>query len=144
MVLRPETIEVDLRGMAVRLVFIAKANDERRGDLDTGSLDARIHVESVPYTGRSVAQFQRSELESLRSCFVRLLSHNGHEVEETFALDSGELSIRIHLSDLGRITGAIEVNAYPSEGPLIRIPIHADQTYVPLWIKAIDTALEAV
>jgi hypothetical protein len=65
-------------------------------------------------------------------------------VEESFALDSGALTMQIHLTPTGHIRGEAKVVDFPPDGASLRIPIHADQTYLPLRMTAIDSALETV
>lgn len=125
------------------LAFQSKDSGRPRHDIDTELIAFWIHVESTPFTGRAWARCRRSELRSLRSCFIHLLNGSGDDLKESFSLGSGELSLSIHLTHLGHPAREIGVNAHPPGGPLVRIPICADRIYLPLWIKAIDSALDA-
>lgn len=105
--------------------------------------DGEIAVDCGVFRGSFNTYVYASDLQDLRRALVGLREKIGQQAEAACGFLEGTLTMKWALDRLGHLTTEIAVGPAEPGAPSLRCFLEADQTYLAIWVKSIDTALDA-
>jgi hypothetical protein len=122
----------------LELIPLRRLFPDSESDWDRGALECEVVAKTGPFCAKFTTVVLSYDLIGLQECLLKLRQCVGDEVEETFRLLEGAVTLKFRLDRQGHIAIDVEVTDDPAFGTRLLFEIGADQTYIGSWLKDIE------
>lgn len=108
--------------------------------IDWNTIAATLFFKAGPFRGQLDTLIEVHELMRLQHVLQEVYQQVGKEVQSQFELLEYNLALTFKLSKLGHLEVEVKMS---TEDACLTGSILADQTFLPLWIKEVQNALQS-
>ena len=129
-------------GNSIELVLESRPFPDAELDWDRDAIDAVVNVEAGAFRGNFTTTVWSHELTCLRRLLEELGNRVGRDADAVFRIRESTIRMTFELEKTGHLCVVIEASENPADAAKIQFEIHADQSYIHIWIESIDAALK--